>query len=622
MGKTHKNTVQRVDTKRGILNDLLRPGAKVRPYIGRYVLYLPEWLRIFCRKYWIGTVIILIATAIFFWPLIIRAGTYSEGGDAMFNSWAVARNQHCILRQGCPVYANGNVFYPHKDTMLYSESEFSSGLLTLPLYFVNQNPLFSNNVWTIASFFFSGWFMYLLAKRLSKGNELFSVLAGLIFEFAPIKMTEIWHLQNLSIFYLPLAILLILKFFEKQKRGYLVALFVALFLQFYASWYQMIFVLVAVFALVGVMALARLSTIRQTVTVLLVTILAALATLPLATQYIQFSKSNHATFTIGDQVMFSSSLSDYAKPYHGTILGKLYYTARPHTRVDSYNPDSVSYHGLVLYVVAITVLAVAYIRRRQSDAARYVYYLSISLVVLAITGGLMSLGPLLKVKGSYIYPGLGDGLPIMIPLPYVIVDKLLPQLAFLRAIGRASILVLFSLCCLLAIFPTVVKMSRRSVWYVICAVITVFVIVEILPDHQINMSINSYAYNLQIPKVYQYIKSNPKVDDLIVLAADKDYPNAPFPISTPEDMLWAGYTNRNIFNGYSSYQPPEYAQEYADFVDFHNDDVAKMRSLGLRYILVDKMLSSSNPLLAEEVSEALPKNEVYNDSRYSLFSLN
>lgn len=578
-------------------------------------------LRSFWRRHWIGTLVIVVATIVFFWPLLLHIGTYSEGGDAMFNSWAIARNQHCILRQDCANYANGNVFFPHKYTMLYSESEFSSGLITLPLYFIDQNPLLSNNVLTILSFFLSGWFMYLLAKYLSKGNELFSILAGLIFEFAPLRMPAVWHLQNLSILYLPLAVLLILKFFEHARKRYLVYLFIALFMVFYASWYQMVFVIFALASFVLGMLIFKAITWKQFATIALVIVLAAASTFPLAKQYLAFSKSSHATFTLNDQTTYASSLDDYIKPYSGTLLGEVYYKVRPHAKVNSYNPDSDSYHGMVLYIAAISACALAYRYRKRSPEHAKRFAIVASMALVGIVGFIVSLGPLLKIRSTYTYLGLGQGIPVTIPMPYILVDKFVPQLAFLRTIGRASVLLLFALCCLLAIVSIYIVRLRGRTKYIVIALVCIFVAIELMPAHRVVMSKNAYSYNLQIPQVYRYIKQHKEVNDIVILTADKDYPHAPFPVIVPEEMLWAGYTNRNIFNGYSSYQPPEYAATYADFVNFHPNDIAKMKKLGLRYVLVDRQLSTSNPNLANSISVALGHKEQYRDSRFSLFSL-
>jgi hypothetical protein len=132
-----------------------------------YVSHLRIWWQSvsgWFRKHWLGLVLIGAATLIFFWPMVVRISSYSYGGDAMFNAWTLARDHHCLLRDHCANFSNGNIFYPHQGSMLYSESQLSAGVLTLPLHFINANPLFAYNVWTISSFFLGGFFMYLLAN--------------------------------------------------------------------------------------------------------------------------------------------------------------------------------------------------------------------------------------------------------------------------------------------------------------------------------------------------------------------------------------------------------------------------------------------------------------------------
>lgn len=576
----------------------------------------------FFHRHWIGTAVILFATLVFFWPLIIHAGSYSEGGDAMFNAWTLARDQHCILRQDCPNYADANIYFPHKDTMYYSETQLSAGLLTLPLYLINHNPVFSYNIFTVISFFFGGWFMYLLAKRLSKGNELYSVLAGLVFEFAPFKMAAISHLQNLSIFYLPLIVLLVLKFVERPVKKIGWALFAVLALQFFASWYQMVFVLMALLVLVGGMYLFKLVKPRTALLIGLVTLAAALTTLPLAKGYVHFSKQNQATFDMGQQITYSSSLADYAVPNAGTLLGKAYYHVRPHAQVNSYNPDSYSYHGIILYAVAICVGVIAWRKRKSGKQGRTRYQMLLVFVALGVVGFIVSLGPVLKLKGDYSYADVTDGLKLVIPLPWILVDKLLPQLQFIRAVGRASVLLLFALCCLLALFPVYAAKEKFYIHYrrAIGCIVVLLVIIELMPAHTMSLAGSSYNYQFTIPKVYAFISQHKDINNLVIIASDKDYPGATIPTERAEQVMWTGYDNKNVFNGYSGYTPPEYFTQYDDFVDFHPDDVAKMKALGLRYVLVDKQLSTSNPSLPSQVAQALP-HKVYEDGRYALFKI-
>jgi hypothetical protein len=582
----------------------------------------------FLRANWIGTVVILLATLIFLWPIVTRIDTYSPGGDAMFNAWTLARDQHCILRENCPNYANGNIFYPNKSSMLYSETQLSAGLITLPLYFINENPIFSYNVWTIVSFFLAGWFMYLLAKYLSRGDEFFSILSGLAFAFAPIKIVEITHLQNLSIFYLPLIVLLIIKYLKQPRRKYLVGLFVTLTLMFYASWYQMVFAIVAVLILLFAVWFLKIAKWRPMVPVLVTLLLAIIVTLPLAREYAQFSKTSGASYGVSAQNTYSSSVEDYLIPYSGTYLGDMYYKVHPQARVNSFSPDGDSYSGFTLYAVAAILLVVSFLKRKKNKDWSYIYKWTMVFVSIAVVGFIISLGPFLKVGSSYLHnvPGT-TGIRYAIALPYLVVDKLAPQLDFIRAIDRASVLVLFGLCCALALVPIALTaaQSKKILRYCLSALLLILLAIEFFPTHGLAMSSNPYYYNMNIPPVYKYIHNNPAVNDIIVLAPDNNYPGqtylpAPFLNGVFEQVLWAGYDNKNTFNGYSGYFPPNYNSEINQFDNFQASDLPEMKALGLRYILVDKLLSSSEPSLVNNISHA-GLVRVYQDKRYVLFKI-
>lgn len=585
---------------------------------GRFLLIV----RNFSRKHWIGTVLILTATIIFWWPVIIHITNYSVGGDAMFNAWTLDRDQHCILGQGCPNFANANIFFPHKDTMLYSEVQLSTGLVTLPLHLLNANPIFTYNVWTIVSFFLGGWFMYLLAKYLSKGNEVYSVFAGLIFEFAPFKMAAIWHLQNLSIFCLPLAALLIFRYFDTKNKSYLWGLFLALLYQNYASWYQMVFVALTLATILGCLLLFRRVQWRRIAIVAIVIAVAAAATLPLALQYVHWSKTNGAKFSILDQTLYSSSVEDYFIPENGTIIGKAYYKLRPGTQVNAFNLDSFSYHGLVLYAIAAFLLVVAFRSRKYGNKEKRRYQDILMYTIIAVVGFVLSLGPLLMIKGRYVYGTVsGTNIQLAVIAPWMFIDKFLPQLDFIRGVGRISVLCEFALCCLLAylaVHLTETSWSKKTKQLITLGV-CLLAVIELAPIHFVPIQHTKYAYNLDIPKVYQFIAHHKQVNDLIILQSENYY-GVDFQFNVPETVMWAGYTNKNIFNGYSGYVPPEYQAQYDGFNNFVPRDASIMRRLGLRYVVVDKLLTTNKPHLLHDISEAFPQ-VVYHDNRYVIFKI-
>jgi hypothetical protein len=357
----------------------------------------------------------------------------------------------------------------------------------------------------------------------------------------------------------------------------------------------------------------------------LVTALAAISTLPLATGYMRFSKENKASFSIASQADYSSSAVDYITPDHGTLLGKAYHLISPSSHTGSYNPDSSSYYGIGLILTGVGVIAVAQFTRKRNKLANREFRYMIILALIGLAGFIMSFGPLLKIRNSYSYNFAGDGLSSVIPMPYLLVDKVLPQLSFLRALGRSGVLILFVLCSLLAFAPMYakkVKFYKRHSRAINIAFLAL-IFIELVPLHQVPMRDTSYSYNMSIPAVYKYIKANKDVDNIIILSGDWDYPGAGgVPVKLPEQVLWSGYHNKNIFDGYSGYLPPDYYPDFYNYVDFKQDDVARLKKQDLRYVMVDKLLSQSRPQLKGDVSRILGKDhKVYEDSRFVLYKV-
>lgn len=566
-----------------------------------------------------AAIIFFIATALFLWPTFMHIGSYSEGGDHMFNAWTLSRNHHCLTRQGCEVYANGNIYFPNKDSMLYSETQLSTGLLTLPLFLINQNPLFATNVWLLLTVFLAGFFMYLLAKYLSRGNEAISILSGLVFAFAPTKISAMTHLQSLSIFYVPLIFLMLLKYRESGKRKYLIWFGVLSALLFLASWYQMVFGLV----IIGVFILyTAFSSHRRAALLLSATLLATLVTIPIAKEYVRFSKENNASFSVRDQIAFSSSVDDYVLPYENTPAGMVYYKLRPFILKNSHNPDNYSYMGVSLY--AVLLLGLLYvIKKRKDPPIKETKGLTVALFALFAVGFLFSLGPVLKIGSTAIHSV--EGVDLAVPLPYIIVDKLLPRLSFLRAIGRANIISLFALCCLLAILGSYLKeVKPQKKRAILTALLFVIVSLDVLPIKQFITtpfkSVPTRQVSYSIPTIYTKVHDDLDIDNIVILRTQPDYPDAGIPVARVEDVMWSGYHNKNIFNGYSGFEPRSYKETLQDFTDLQVDDLDKMKQLGLRFVIIDKELSQNQPEQTNRAEELFDK-KVYEDNRYVLFRL-
>jgi hypothetical protein len=274
-----------------------------------------------------------------------------------------------------------------------------------------------------------------------------------------------------------------------------------------------------------------------------------------------------------------------------------------------------------LYLIGLACI-IALFKRNRPKLNKESKYLLITLLAVGIIGFIVSLGPVVKIGYRYIYHV--HSVEVVFAAPYILVDKFLPQLSFMRALGRASELLLFSLCCFLAIYSVRLgsvrdKNKRLRLTILLVAVIAL----DVLPLRLINEplhKIDSFQTSFSVPHVYQYISDHKSIDNLVVIRTQKDYPNAVLPTALPEDILWSGYDNRNIFNGYSGYYPPEYQPTLQGFQDLAPGTTDKMKSLGLKYVLLDKQLSKNRPQIRQDMSQLFSK-KVYEDNRYALFKI-
>lgn len=559
-------------------------------------------------------VIILLLTFAYFFPIITHLNSYIPGGDAMFNAYLLSRNHHCMLGQNCDDYSNANIYYPNKDTMLYSETEIAPSVISFPLRLITENPILPYNVMTIASFFMAGLSMYLLALYLTRGNKPFSLVIGLIFEFSPVIVGAVHNLQSLSIFCLPLVFLWILKYLDGFRKRYLLMLFVTLLYVFYASWYQMIFVLLATGILLVGMYVLKMKSLRSLLPLVGVISGAVIATLPLALQYLEFARQAKSIYKIEEKIANSSTLVDYIIAPAHSIAGSVY---RDFSQGSTLLPNAPAYFGVGLSIILF--ISFIFLKKKKLIKKRDYQWMAI----FGVMGGvafIASLGPLLKITNAYIYTVLGEKVAVL--LPFYVIHEFIKPLSFIRAPGRLSVICIFVICCALAVLYMKLNVRKKyhtvKKYYVVGVVMVA--LVEIFPIRPYIMDPNVHAISDRPPAVYEYIKNKKDIDSVIVLQA-KEYPNVGFWFARTEVVLWAGYHNKNVFNGYSGYIPPTFESDYSDFVNLDKDDPSQMKSMGINYVVLDTELYSNKPHVLVNADSILG-SPIYKDERYKLYKLN
>ena len=112
------------------------------------------------------------------------------------------------------------VFHPTRDVLTFSEHFLGVSLIASPLYWSTQNTLLTYNVVLLLTFPLCALAMYALVYRLS-GSAAGAFIAGFAFAFAPYRMGQLSHVQILSAFSEPLALLGLHAYLGTGKRRWL-----------------------------------------------------------------------------------------------------------------------------------------------------------------------------------------------------------------------------------------------------------------------------------------------------------------------------------------------------------------------------------------------------------------
>jgi hypothetical protein len=152
------------------------------------------------------TVAAIALTVYFTWPLATDPGGMGRVrlGDGQFSVWNVAWVAHA-LTSGLDVF-DANIFYPHRNTLAYSEANLGAGMLAVPAYALTGNPYAAHNSAVLIGLTFSVLGMYLLARRLTGSREA-SLVAAIVFAFCPFFFARTAHIQLMMTAPMPFTLL-------------------------------------------------------------------------------------------------------------------------------------------------------------------------------------------------------------------------------------------------------------------------------------------------------------------------------------------------------------------------------------------------------------------------------
>ncbi len=162
----------------------------------------------------------------------------SDNGDPLLSIWTLWWNAQQVPFS--PAWWNGPIFYPAPDTLAFSDHRVGFGLIATPLIWSGLSPLLAYNITFLASYALSGAAMYALAYSLTRRSDA-AFLGGLAFAFHPFRADHLSHLELLSSYWLPIALLALHQWVKTTRGVWLIVVTVALVMQALTCGYYFVF---------------------------------------------------------------------------------------------------------------------------------------------------------------------------------------------------------------------------------------------------------------------------------------------------------------------------------------------------------------------------------------------
>jgi hypothetical protein len=513
------------------------------------------------------------------YPLAFHLGTLLyrfNNLDGQFSVWNIAWVARTLVVD--PVHVlDANIFYPHRWTLAYSETNLGAGALAVPAYWATGNPYAAHNFVLLLSFVLSATGMYYLVRYLVNDRRA-AVVGAICFAYCPYVFSHLPHIQLLMTAGLPFSLLAFHRLADRPGAGRGAALGAIMGVQaFFCAYYAVFVMLMVGYAVVFVAVSRQLwREWRYWIAVAVAAGLAIVTALPILAVYVMLRRVTGFSRSVDAAASFSADWRSYfaSSAYaHAWILNVL------HTWRD------VLFPGCVASVLGIGGAVAGWFGGRR-DRERVALYGS-----MAMLACWESFGP---AAGLY-------------RLTYATT----PGFSFLRAPGRFGLIVSFALAVLAAeAVARLMMRASRPTW--VAALLAVVAAAEL-------------AVPLQLERVpppeaaYQRLASLPygPVIEMPVYSAR-------FAFIRERYMLSSTIHWMPLVDAYSDYIPPDFIVRAEVLGDFPTRDAFKLLEHDrVRYAVfhVDSYGSQGDALRVRLTEFAPYLRRLYADDRIWLYEI-
>jgi hypothetical protein len=497
------------------------------------------------RSHWtVAALVFALLAIVHTWPLVTEPGTLSrnDNGDAQLNEWILAWVAHQLPRHPLQLF-QGNIFYPAKDVLAFSEPLIVPALMVAPALWLGASPVLAINLAMLIGFALTALGTYALVFSWTR-DRLAALTAGSLFAFNAHTLTRLPHVQAMHAYGMPLSLLLADRLIGQPRPVTAVLLGACMAMMAYTSGYFVVFATV----MIAVVLIVRISDGIRSLQVAamfgLAAITAAVLALPLLIPYRRVAIEQHMVRPLAEAGLYSATLIGYlaapGRVHFGTWSSGFF--ANP---VDSFFPGAIA--------VLLSLAAIWHAIRRRDEPARVAMVFAIGFI-----GLLLSLGP-------------------KTPL-YAWLYTVFPPMQGLRAAARFGGLFLLAIALLAGIGLARLRQGLNRRWATAAAIAAVFLV-----NLEALRAPFEYRRWRGIPEIYRLLASEP---GKVVLAEMPFYPphavfeNAEYVVNSTAH--W-----RPLMNGYSGYIPVTYV-DAASLMWYFPDARAfpPMNANGVTHIMV------------------------------------
>ena len=497
-----------------------------------------------------GLVCVLLAV-VHTWPLVTAPHILSrhDNGDVMLNEWILAWVEHQLPRDPLHLF-QGNIFYPARDTLAYSEPLIVPALMAAPVRWLGGSPVLVHNLLVIAGFALTALAAYAVIKAWT-GDAIAAFVAASAFAFNTHLLVRLAHVQALQAYGLPLALFAADRLLVNHRTRDAVWLAVWMTAMAYTSGYFFIFATV----MLAVVLLARTADwLRQPLAVLprfaLAAALTTAAVFPLFLPYQRVAHEQGLVRSLQNVGEYSATLKGYL-----AAAGRLHYStwSAPlfQNDVDAFFP------GVTVLVLAVAAVVLGW--RDRTSAALCIRRRTTMLIGIAVVGVVLSLGTHTPVYG-WLY-------------------AVFPPLSAIRAAARFGNLFLLAMALLAGIGAALLRASGAFGRHATAATVVLVVLVN---AEAIRAPFHFTRFE-GIPNLYSILAKEP---GRVVLVEQPFYPPQGV-FENAEYVLNSTAHWRPLMNGYSGFTPESY-RAFADTFWFFPREhaIQAMRRAGVTHVMV------------------------------------